>query len=106
MQDTLGEMLTASARRYGDKPLVVCSDRSLSFAQLDSLSSRLASSLASLGVETSDRITLWMENGWRWMVAYYATLKLGAVVVPCNILLTAEEVSFIVENSGSTLVIG
>ena len=42
-----------------------------------------------------------MENGWRWLVAYYAVLRLGGVVVPCNILLTADEVGFIVEGEGT-----
>jgi long-chain acyl-CoA synthetase len=68
-------------------------------------SSRLAAGLRSLGLRPGDRITLWMENGWRWMVAYYATLRLGGVVVPCNILLTADEVGFIVGDSGSKAMI-
>ncbi len=46
-----------------------------------------------------------MENGWRWMVAYYATLRLGGVVIPCNILLTADEVGFITGDSGAKAMI-
>jgi len=105
MQATLGEMLHAAARRYGDKPLIVCVDRTLSARELDALASRLASQLATLGIGSGDRVTLWMENGWRWMVAYYAVLRLGGVVVPCNILLTADEVGFITEDSGSKAMI-
>ena len=102
---TLGEMLHVAARRYGDKPLLVCVDRTLSARELDALASRLASQFAALGIEAGDRVTLWMENGWRWMVAYYAVLRLGGVVVPCNILLTADEVTFIAEDSGSKALI-
>jgi long-chain acyl-CoA synthetase len=105
VQHTLGEMLSASAREFGDRPLVVCADRTLSARELDDEASRLAAGLRSLGLRPGDRITLWMENGWRWMVAYYATLRLGGVVVPCNILLTADEVGFIVGDSGSKAMI-
>ena len=105
MQHTLGEMLSTSARQFGDRPLVVCVDRTFSARELDDAASRLAASLRSLGLGPGDRVTLWMENGWRWMVAYYATLRLGGVVVPCNILLTADEVGFITGDSGAKAMI-
>src|SRR5688572_18437094 len=98
-------MLRTAAHRFGDKPLVVCVDRTVSARELDALASRLAYQLRALGIEPGDRVTLWMENGWRWMVAYYAVLRLGGVVVPCNILLTADEVGFIAADSGSRLLI-
>lgn len=106
MHETLGQMLTSSAGAYGRKPAVVCADRTLTFAELDRLSLQFANHLSSLSIGRGDRVTLWMENGWRWMVAYYAVLRAGAVVVPCNIVLTSEEVSFIIEDSGSRVVIG
>jgi long-chain acyl-CoA synthetase len=105
MQATLGLMLAAAAERFGSKPLVIAVDRTLTFAELDRLSTRAARGLRALGVQPGDRVTLWVENGWRWMVAYYAVLKLGGVINPCNILLTAEEVAFIVADCGAKLVI-
>ena len=98
-------MLVTAAGRFGSKPVVVAPDRTLTFEQLDRLSTQLALHLRALGIESGDRVTLWMENGWRWMVAYYGTLKLGAVVNPCNILLTADEVIFIVNDCGSKAII-
>jgi long-chain acyl-CoA synthetase len=105
MEATIGQLLTAAAERFGSKSVVVAPDRALSFVELDRLSTRVARSLRGLNIQPGDRVTLWVENGWRWMVAYYAVLKLGGVVNPCNILLTAEEVAFIVGDCGAKAII-
>ena len=105
MRLTIGQMLSASAERFAGKAAVVAPDRTLTFDQLDRLSTECALHLRGLGIESDDRVTIWMENGWRWMVAYYAVLKLGAVVNPCNILLTADEVEYIVRDCDAKAVI-
>ena len=105
MESTIGQMLATAARRFGDKPLVVAVDRTLTFEQLDRLSTQFAQQLHALGIQPGDRITLWVENGWRWMVAYYGISKLGAIANPCNIQLTADEVVFIVNDCGAKAVI-
>ena len=91
-------MLATAAQRFGNKPLVIAVERTLSFEQLDRLSSHFARQLCALGIRPGDRVTLWLEKGWRWMVAYYGILKIGAVVNPGNIQLTAEEIVFIVND--------
>lgn len=98
---TVGQTLTAAATRFGGKTAVVAADRTLTFEQLDRLSTGCALHLRTLGIGAGDRVTLWLENGWRWMVAYYAVLKLGATINPCNILLTAEEVEYIARDCGA-----
>jgi long-chain acyl-CoA synthetase len=105
MYATLGEMLTDAARKFGGKPLVIASDRTLSFDEVETLSSRMARALQDLGIRQNDRVTLWLENGWRWLVAYYAILKIGAVVNPANILLTPDEVRFFLEDCESKVLI-
>lgn len=102
---TLGEMLTSSARRFGRKPFLVCADRTLSFEEVDELASNVALNLSRLGIRAGDVVTLWMENGWRWVAAYYGALRLGAVVNPVNILLTAQEVDFIARDCGAKVLI-
>ena len=105
MQSAVGPMLAAAAERFGSKPLVVTTDRTLTFDQLHLLSTQFAQHLRNRGIAHGDRVTLYVENGWRWMVVYYAVLKLGAVVTPCNILLTIDEIAFIVADCGAKAVI-
>ncbi len=105
VQFTIGQMLSASAARFAGKPAVVTPDRTLAIDELDRLSTTFARQLRARGLAPGDRVTIWMENGWRWMVSYYGALRLGAVVNPCNILLTADEVAFIVQDCGAKAVI-
>jgi acyl-CoA synthetase (AMP-forming)/AMP-acid ligase II len=105
VQATIGQMLATAARRFSSKPLVVTADRTLTFEELDRLSTQFARQLHTLGIQPGDRVTLWPENGWRWMVVYYGILKLGAVVNPCNIQLTADEIVFVVNDCGAKVII-
>ena len=105
MMTSIGEIPTAAAQIYGNKTLLVCEDRSLSFSELDALSNRLASALLDLGVQVGDRVTLYSANCWEWVVSYYGILKTGAVVNPINVMLTPSEVEFIANDCGASIVI-
>ena len=105
MLQTLGEVLPASARQFGDKTALVVGGRRLSFNELNELSSRLANSLRGIGVEAGDRVTLYALNSWEWVVSYYAIHKLGAVANPINVMLTPEEVGFVVGDCGAKALI-
>ena len=50
MMTSIGEIPTAAAQIYGDKTVLICEGRSLSFSELDALSNKLASALIGLGV--------------------------------------------------------
>ena len=52
-----------------------------------------------------DRVTLYGPNCWEWIVAYYAIVKTGAVVNPISSMLTAEEVRYVVKDSGARVVL-
>ena len=101
MQQTLGEVLPAAAARFGDKTALVIGGRSLSFTELDRQSNRLANGLHGIGVEVGDRVTLYAENCWEWVVSYYAIHKIGAVANPINVMLTPEEVGYVVQDCGA-----
>ena len=105
MRFTIGQLLSAASARYATKEALVTPDRTLTINELDRLSTACAGHLWARGVRHGDRVTIWMENGWRWTVAYYGALRLGAVVNPCNILLAADEVEFIVRDCGAKVVI-
>lgn len=105
MLETLGQILSVATRRYGHKTALICGGRSFSFAELHDLSSRLANGLRGLGVAPGDRVTLYSQNCWEWIVSYYAGAKLGAVINPINVMLTPEEVLFVVKDCGARVIL-
>jgi long-chain acyl-CoA synthetase len=75
------------------------------FSEIDIRAAHFAGGLAELGVRRGDRVLLHLPNSIEWIVAYHAAARLGAVIVPANILLTAGEVAYIGEHSGATAVL-
>ncbi|MCE2520106.1 MAG: long-chain-fatty-acid--CoA ligase [Alphaproteobacteria bacterium] len=105
MLETLGEVLPAAADQFGNKTALVAGDRRFSFTELNELSNRLANGLRGIGVEAGDRVTLYAPNSWEWVVSYHAIHKLGAVANPINVMLTPEEVGFVVKDCGAKALI-
>lgn len=93
-----GDILPRSAATFGDKVALVTPQRTLTYRELDGLSNRLAGGLRSLGVEPGQPVSLYGPNSWQWVVAYHGALKAGAVVNPVNVMLTAEELAFVVRD--------
>jgi long-chain acyl-CoA synthetase len=79
--------------------------KSWTFADLDQASNRLARGLVARGVRTGDRVALYCINSPWFIIGYFAVLKVGAIVVPVNLLLHPEEVQFVLEDSGARAII-
>lgn len=105
MLDHLGEVLPVGANRYGDKTALVFGDREFSFRELNDLSGKIANGLRHLGVEQGDRVTLYSQNCWEWIVSYYAVSMIGGVVNPINVMLTPEEVLYVVKDCGAKVLL-
>ena len=105
MTSTIGEILPVAAQRFGARTALMVGDRSFSFDDLQALSNRAANGLVAAGVQPGDRVALYGPNCWEWLVAYYAIAKTGAVVIPVNVMLTPDEVRYVVEDSGTRAVV-
>lgn len=105
MLENLGQVLPTGARRYGEKTALVFKGRNFSFNELCDLSGRLANALSGLGVQAGDRVTLCSQNCWEWIVSYYAVVRLGAVINPINVMLTPEEVLYVVQDCGAKIIL-
>src|SRR3954469_21180581 len=94
MSRNLAENLTASAQRHPDRVAQKLDDAELTYAVLDEGSARVAGLLAARGVGPGDRVGVMLPNVPYFAVVYYGVLRLGAVVVPMNVLLKQREVAF------------
>ncbi len=93
-QGNLAGNLTASAERFGDRVAQRLDDAEVTYASLDGASARVAGLLAAKGVGPGDRVGIMLPNVPYFAAVYYGILRLGAVVVPMNVLLKGREVSF------------
>jgi fatty-acyl-CoA synthase len=77
-------------------------DRSTTYRQLDARTTQLAEGLRERGVESGDRVAIFAINSPEMLEAFLAVARLGAISVMINVRLTAPEVKYILDDSGST----
>ena len=104
VQADMGMILTRLARRFGPRTALVAGDRTFTYAELDDLCDRVACGLHDMGVRPGDRVSLYSPNRWEWVVAYHAAFRAGAVVNPINVMLTPEEVAFVLNDCGAAVI--
>jgi long-chain acyl-CoA synthetase len=102
----LAILLEASAQDYPDHLAVIFNDRKLTYAQLNAAANMAANGLRKLGVQRGDKVALMMPNLPFFPIAYYGILKAGATVVPFNVLFTAREVAYHLQDSDAVALIG
>ena len=102
---SLAAVLAEPAWRQPDKTAVVQGTEHLTYGELWAQSLGQAGAIRALGVQPGDRVALMSPNVTDFPRAYYAILAAGAVVVPIHMLLTPEEISYILRDSGAKLLI-
>jgi long-chain acyl-CoA synthetase len=87
----LFELLSQAAREHPDSACTIFKGATITYKEMDQITDRLAAGLASIGVTKGDRVGIFMPNTPQFVMAYFAILKLGAIVVAINPLYTAPE---------------
>jgi acyl-CoA synthetase (AMP-forming)/AMP-acid ligase II len=104
----LTDHLRAMAGAFPDEVAYrVVDGGSMTFAQWEEASNRLARSLVALGVKKGDRVSIYLrpEEALRFMVAYSAVHKAAAVAVPTNVRLTDIELERLLGHAGARVVL-
>jgi long-chain acyl-CoA synthetase len=104
MSDNLASILTKSAEKHGDRIAVKLDDVELNYTVVNEGAKRVAGLLKARGVEPGDRVGIMLPNVPFFPSVYYGALRLGAMVVPMNVLLKEREVQYYLEDSGAKLV--
>ncbi|MGI5128646.1 AMP-binding protein [Pseudonocardia sp. CA-107938] len=102
----LGEAFARLARADPDRPAVTDADATVTRAELEASSNRLARAYAQLGVGVGDYVTIGLPNGIGFVEAALATWKLGAVPQPVSARLPDRELSAILDLAAPALVVG
>jgi len=102
-RQTLGDLLQRSAARTPDKLAIACGDVRWTYAEFDALCTRLAAGLAQRGITQGTRVAVLARNSHAFAALRFALARLGAVLVPINFMLKAEEVAYILRHAGATM---
>jgi fatty-acyl-CoA synthase len=103
---TMWQALSDVAARLPEKVCLVGARDSgeigrLTYGELVRRIRAFSAGLASIGVCRGDRVVLWMTNSLDWVVASFATMRLGAALVPVNTFLKAPEIRYVIEQSSA-----
>lgn len=102
-RQTLGDLLRRSRQRYPNKLAIRCGATDWTYAQFDQVCDALAGGLAAQGVEIGDRVAVISRNSHAFAALRFAVARLGAVLVPINFMLSAEEASYVLSHCGAKL---
>jgi long-chain acyl-CoA synthetase len=98
----IADRLLHSAVQHADRVAIRHDDRTLTYAELDEASGRVAELLQTRGLDPGDRVGIMLPNVAQFPVIYYGVLRAGGIAVPMNPLLKSREVAFYVGDSGAT----
>ncbi len=99
------QMLSDTADKNPNNTALVFFDKEMTYRELNSLVNRFAAGLQQLGLEKGDRVAVYMANCPQSVIAYYAVLRAGGIVVPSNPLYVAREFEHQVNDSGAKMAI-
>jgi len=99
------ELITFHGKKRKNKVALLLNDEKITFGEIKKSADKLAAYLSEQGVKEGDRVALFLRNSAEFIYAIFAVSKLGATLVPINTFLKSEELSYILEDSGSTVLI-
>jgi acyl-CoA synthetase (AMP-forming)/AMP-acid ligase II len=102
---TIASTLRSSARRVPDAEALRFGELRYSYAELDAAVDRYAAALLALGVAKGERVAVMSGNSDRFVLAFYATLRIGAIFVPVNPAYAPPEVDHVLADSGAAVLL-
>jgi len=104
---TIGRCLDDVADSFPEVEALVSLQQGVRFTyrELNQVVDRAAKAFLALGIEKGDRVAIWSTNNYEWVVAQYATAKIGAVLVNINPAYRTHELEYALRESRSKVLI-
>jgi long-chain acyl-CoA synthetase len=102
---SLATVLAEAARRHPDKVAVVDGPNRVTYRELWQQARSYAAGLRELGVGAGDTVAVLLPNVLDFPRVYYGALAAGATVVPIHLLLNAEEIAYVLRDSGAGVLV-
>jgi len=91
--------------KYPHNTAIIYLGQRFTYPQLQNLIHRFATALVNLGVKKGDKVLLYISNSVQWVISFFATQKIGAVVVPVAPIYTSFEIEYMINDSGAETII-
>src|ERR1700736_934216 len=102
---TTAQLFDTAAAKHPHRPFVLDGERTISYAQMQQWSLRLAAGLLAIGVRPGDHVALDMANLPDYIAVKLATARVGAVSVAINFQLRRDELAYVLEQSDANVLI-
>jgi acyl-CoA synthetase (AMP-forming)/AMP-acid ligase II len=108
---TIGDYLSRGAAVYGartavfDEPGTAGSLGALTYRELESRARGMALALDRMGVDHGERVAIVSPNAARFLISYFGVSAYGRILVPINYRLNADEIGYIVDHSGASVLL-
>ncbi len=99
------DLLDRMFRKFAKKTALIFYGKKISYAELKELIDRFATALADLGVKKGDTVALYLLNCPQYVIAYYASLEIGAKVTPVSPVYTSHEIKHQLEDSDAMTIV-
>lgn len=99
------DIVETSAKRYPEKPAIIYYGKKITYRELQKSIEKLAAELHRIGVKRGDRVAVYMQNTPHYIISYYGIARSNAIIVPINPMLLKEELKYILNDSGSKVLI-
>jgi long-chain acyl-CoA synthetase len=104
-ESSVARAFDEATEKYRSKSALVFYGRTITYSELREQVDRFATALHHLGVKKGDRVALHLLNSPQFIIAYFAILKLGAVVTPISPVYVSSEVRHQIKDSGAETII-
>jgi len=105
MESNIGLTLTRTSRKHKDKVAIAFKDKRISYQQLNERVNRLANALMAMGLRKGTKVALVSNNSNEFVESVYASLKMGAVIIPINTRLSSQEIYRLIDHCDASCLI-
>jgi long-chain acyl-CoA synthetase len=102
---TMPEVLTRTAAKFPDNVALFFMGTAITYRELDGLVNRMARAFMDLGIRAGDKVAMLLPNIPQYVIANYATYRIGAITVMNNPLYTERELDYQLNDSDSTVLV-
>jgi long-chain acyl-CoA synthetase len=92
------QVVKKAAMQDGKKPFLICGAQKRTYAGFYDRVLSVGAGLAKLGIKKGERVAIMLHNSIEFIEAYFGIISTGAAVVPLNVFLKAEEVTYILND--------